>query len=173
MTYYADVIAALIVVSLFLLFFYGPWQGIVVDLARQTAFEERDAVFDLAAQGKLDFNSSDYRTIRNSFNKLIRFAHELNWVRLVVHGFGGGKQVSDVHLAIDRIEDPETRSLVYRHLRRARYAMIAMVGGKSLLLVAAAIIIGVTSWCMGTTRDLFRKLDATYGESMQCEAEGA
>jgi hypothetical protein len=173
MTHYADALAALFAVSLFLLFFYGPWQGILVDLARQTVFEQRDAVFDMAAAGKLDFNSRDYRIIRDSFNKLIRFAHELNWMRLVLHGLGGHEKVPDVQQAIDRIEDAETRKDVIRHLQRARFAMIAMIGSRSLFLLVAAIMIGVVTWCMGTTRDLFRRLDATYGETIQCEAEGA
>ena len=173
MTNYADAIAALIAVSLFLLFFYGPWQAIIVDLARQTVFEQRDAVFDLAAHGRLDFDSRDYKIIRDSFNKLIRFAHELNWMRLLLHGLGGDKKVSDVQLAIDRIEDQETRQNVMRHLQRARFAMIAMVGARSLLLLVAAIAVGAISWFMGTTRDLFRKLDAAYGETMQRESEGA
>ncbi|VIO78555.1 hypothetical protein [Bradyrhizobium ivorense] len=171
---YADVIAALVAVALFLAFFYGPWQGIMVDYARQISFEERDAVFDLAASGKLDFNSHDYRVIRDAFNNLIRFAHEMSWTRLVLHGHAGStKKVSDVHLAVDRIENPETRQKVTKHLQRARYALLIMVGAKSLLLAPSIGLAMAVSWCMGKTRTLFRKLDAAYGESMQCEAEGA
>jgi hypothetical protein len=172
MTIYADALAALVALSLFLLFFYGPWQGAVMDIARQIAFEQRDAVFDLAAQGKLEFDSDEYKTIRDSFNKLIRFAHELNWIRLVIH-WDSDKTISDVHRAIDRIQDPETRANVSNHLRKARYAMIAMIGAKSLPLLFGAIIAGAVTWCMGTTRDLFMKIDGRFGEIMQVEAEGA
>jgi hypothetical protein len=82
---YANAIAALIVLSLLLLFFYGPWQSAVTDFARQVVFEERDAVFDMAADAKLAFDSDEYRTIRDAFNSLIRFAHELKWTRLLIH----------------------------------------------------------------------------------------
>ena len=170
---YADAIAALIAISLFLLFFYGPWQSIMIDLARQTVFEQRDAVFDLAARGRLDFNSRDYKIIRDSFNNLIRYAHELNWVRLILFGYGVDKKTSDLQTAIDQIEDIETRKSVMRHLQRARFALIAMLCGRSMLLLVIGLILGVVTWCMGTTRDLFRKFDAAYGETMQREAEGA
>jgi hypothetical protein len=172
MIVYADAVAALVALSLFLLFFYGPWQAVMVDVARQVAFEERDAVFDLAAEGSLDFESPDYKTIRNSFNQLIRFAHELNWMRLLMYG-RGPKEVSDVHLAIDRIEDVETRQKVARHLQKARYAMMGMIGGKSLLLLIALVFVAIITWCMGTTRELLAKMDGRFGEKMQREAEGA
>jgi hypothetical protein len=170
MTIYADAVAGLLAVSLFLLFFYGPWQSLVIDMARQFVFEQRDAVFDLAAAGKLDFDSSEYRTIRDSFNKLIRFAHELNWIRLIIHS-SEDNAVPAVHLAIEKIEDAETRAKVLSHLRRARYGMIAMLGAKSLPLLACSIIAGMVTWCMGSTRDLFRKIDSIFGAKMQCEAE--
>ncbi len=172
MTIYADALAALVALSLFLLFFYGPWQVIVVDIARQFAFEQRDAVFDMAAEGKLDFQSAEYKTIRDSFNKLIRFSHEMNWVRLVIH-WDADKAVSDVHLAIDRIEDPETRAKISSRLRKTRLVMIAMVGAKSLPLLVAAIAVTLITWCMGTTRDFLLRMEGVVGEKMQVEAEGA
>jgi hypothetical protein len=172
MTIYADAIAALVALSSFLLFFYGPWQGIVVDIARQLAFEQRDAVFDLAVHGKLDFDSPEYKIIRDSFNQLIRFAHELNWVRVAFH-WDESKTISDVQTAIEKIEDQETRLKVLTHLRKARFAMLAMLGCKSLPLLVGATIAGVVTWCMGTTRDLFIKIDSVFGEKIQVEAEGA
>lgn len=170
MTIYADAIASLAVLSLFLLAFYGPWQSIMVDMSRQYVLEQRDAVFDLAARGKLDFNSEDYRIIRDAFNKLIRFAHEFNWIRLLMY-WDGGRSVPEVSHAVDRIEDQETRTKVAYHLRRARFAMIAMMVGKSLGLLAGAAIVGLISWCMGKTRDIFLKMDRAFGEKMQVEAE--
>ena len=173
MTNYADAIAALIAISLFLLFFYGPWQAIMVDYARQIVFEQRDAVFDLAAHGRLDFNSREYKIIRDSFNNLIKFAHELNWMRIIMHSGASDSKVSDLQLAIDGIEDTETRKNVLRHLQRSRFALIAMCCARSLIFVMVGIIAGIITWCMGTTRDLFRKCDAAYGETLQREAEGA
>jgi hypothetical protein len=169
---YADVIAALGTLSAFLLFFYGPWQSAMTDIARQVVFEERDAVFDMAAEGKLAFDSKEYKVIRDSFNDLIRFAHELTWVRLVVH-WRGQKEIPDVQLALERIGDAGVRAEVTRHLRRARYAMFGMMGLKSLPLTIAVLVVVAISWCMGRTRDLFRRVDSVCGQKMLIEAEGA
>src|ERR1700722_15022347 len=119
MTLYADALAALVALSLFLLFFYGPWQEIVVDVSRQIVFEKRDAVFDLAASGKLEFESTDYKIIRDSLNKLIRFAHELNWVRLAMWWNETQEEAPEAHQAIERIADPETRAKVSTYLQEA------------------------------------------------------
>lgn len=64
-------------------FFYGPWQRLMVDTARQSLFEIRDALFLMGTDGQLDFNSTEYRELREHFNRLIRFAHVLNFRKLV------------------------------------------------------------------------------------------
>jgi hypothetical protein len=172
MTDYANVIPSLVALSLFLLFFYTTWQSAMTDMARQYVFERRDAVFDMAADGKLSFESAEYKIIRDAFNGLIRFAHELTWVRLAIH-WGEAVEGPSVQSTIEGIKDSTVRAEVSRHLRRARYAMIAMIGLKSLPLVMALIVVGSISWCLGKWRDLFFQADRTLGEMIQQEAKAA
>ncbi|MCL2715641.1 MAG: hypothetical protein FWD68_13905 [Alphaproteobacteria bacterium] len=155
---------------MFLMIFYGPWQSVSTDFARQIVFEERDAVFDLAARSRLDFASAEYREIRHFFNRLIRHAHELNWVRFVIHA-EPDKPVPSVDLAVEKISDLETRREVLHHLRRARYAMIAMIGAKSLPLLIVLVLVGGLASFMGTTREVFRRIDNAIGRKMALEAE--
>ena len=39
----------------FLLLFYGPWQSVCTDVARQLMFEQRDKIFDMARGGMINF----------------------------------------------------------------------------------------------------------------------
>src|SRR5262245_42077518 len=66
---------------------YGPWQEVCTDIARQIIFEKRDAIFDLAHNGKLSFDSPEYGTIRSALQSSIRFAHELSLPRFLVMAF--------------------------------------------------------------------------------------
>jgi hypothetical protein len=63
--------------------FYGPWQRLMVDIARQSIFDIRDALFLMAADGELDFNSSEYRQAREVFNASLRFTHVITFRRIV------------------------------------------------------------------------------------------
>src|SRR6516162_8405362 len=84
MTGTADAIVTLFVLLLFACLFYGPWQAVCTDLARQLVFERRDRLFDLAASNRLAFDSEEYRKIRLTLEGMIRFAHSLTWPRLLM-----------------------------------------------------------------------------------------
>lgn len=149
---FADALLSLIALTLLACLFYGPWQDLCTDWARQIVFEKRDAIFDLARAGHLDFKSKDYRIIRTSLERDIRFAHELTWLR-----FGAFshlvrrrrlEQESELYQAIGRIRDDATREKVKLLVNEALLAMIVMMFCKSAVLIIAGIIIyvfGMTS----------------------------
>ena len=78
-----DAIATIIMLAALAVILYGPWQNYCTDAARQTLFEVRDDLFDMAANGEISFESSEYRTIRSSIEKNIRYAHTLTVWRFV------------------------------------------------------------------------------------------
>lgn len=55
-----------------------------VDALRHRLFVERDRLFNLALVGALDFNDPAYVMLRESINSMIRFAHRINLVRVLV-----------------------------------------------------------------------------------------
>lgn len=55
--------------------FYGPWRLLVIEMSRQGLFELRDEIFDLGAEGKIQFSSAEYLKIRDTFNSMIRLNH--------------------------------------------------------------------------------------------------
>ena len=126
-----------------LIILYGPWQWICTDMARQAMFSERDAMFDLARRGQLDFGSPEYRTIREEINNLIRFAHRLTWVRLAMFMFftrgktGGG---IPARIAAKGIKDEKTRQDVLTIIGRVQRSALRMLLMKSPGLAILAII---------------------------------
>ena len=55
-----------------------------LDALRERLFSIRDNVFDLAADGKIDFQHPAYRAVRHNLNCLIRFADRLNLISVLL-----------------------------------------------------------------------------------------
>src|SRR5882762_1469504 len=107
-----DAILALLALIGLVCLFYGPWQSLCTDLARQIIFERRDKLFDLALAGRINFDSETYRAARKTMNGMIRFAHEITWVDMVFHQYAVRKheqKISSWRSSLQRIEDDELR----------------------------------------------------------------
>ncbi len=141
---YADALLSLLSLALFLIVFYGPWQAVCTDLGRQVIFESRHKIFDMAADGELDFDSQEYKDIRESLELLIRYLHFATAPAVLVHMiFGVNKENSTLRMSIDRIETTETRRKVSRYVWKAQNAVIMTLLAKSLpgvFIIAAAFI---------------------------------
>jgi hypothetical protein len=131
---YADALLSLAAASLLLVVFYGPWQDLCTDWARQIIFESRDCLFDLARSGELSFDSDEYRTIRGSLEGLIRFAHDLTLMRFIIlAAVTKGNSKSDLRDTIYKIKDRATQQKVMALTDRAHNAIWIMLGCKSLI----------------------------------------
>jgi hypothetical protein len=80
----ANAIVALATLTALLVLFYGPWQAVCTEFARQFIFERRDKLFDMALAGRLAFDSEAYKASRTAFNGMLRFAHTLTWQEFVI-----------------------------------------------------------------------------------------
>lgn len=138
---YADALASLLAALLLVVLFYGPWQSVCTDWARQTIFESRDRLFDMAREGRLSFESDEYRTIRSSLESLIRYAHQLTIVRFawMLSMRETPLKRSNMDTAISKIYDQDTRNEVRGLTDRACRAIIWMMGAKSLLGIMVMI----------------------------------
>ena len=81
---HAEAILGIAALSLVLTVFYGPWQETWTDWARQVVFECRDKIFDMAADGEIAFKSNEYRDIRESLHKLIRYSPHATFTSIFV-----------------------------------------------------------------------------------------
>lgn len=117
-------------------FVYGPWQTYCEDSARQDLFDARNAIFDLAAGGKLSFESPEYREIRNALNCFIRYAHQLTLSRLIAYVLfmPQPERTLDLSELMSRIQDGETRVNVEHQMGKASTALLLLLVYRSPLL---------------------------------------
>ncbi|WP_156373893.1 hypothetical protein [Rhizobium sp. Leaf386] len=171
-----DAALAIAIVALLVVFFYGPWQEVCIAWARQVAFEKRDAVFDLARKGELNFNSAEYRTIRQSMEMSIRFAHELTLPKFLIlrlhrklTGFPPVK--SRLQVAIERIPDKKTRHEVYKLAAQMHFSMMAMMAARSPLTVCLWLVYIVMKSMHRHPPMKIIRYARPMGEVIQLEAE--
>lgn len=120
--------------------FYGPWQSLCTDVARQLIFEQRERLFDLALEGKMDFSSYQYRTIRLKMESLVRFAHELTWPNYVYTGIvypNVRKSSADSSILniVNQIDDENVRFEVQSIVVKSYAVILLMMFAKSLVIL--------------------------------------
>jgi hypothetical protein len=59
------------------------WRGYMTDKLREGLFSLRAELFDYARNGAVSFDNRSYRGLWNLINSLIRFAHEISFMRLL------------------------------------------------------------------------------------------
>lgn len=174
---YADALLSILVVTAFFAVFYGPWQSVCTDWARQTIFASRDQLFDMARAGELSFESSDYRIIRSSLNSLIRFAHDVTWVEFAsiyigLRNVGAAERLvkeSDLKAALDRIPYESTRNKVQSLVSDAQRAVVLMMAFKSLPLCIVLLATVVSE----TIRKRIKPVARSLRDTVQVEAEAS
>jgi hypothetical protein len=142
--------------------FYGPWQWISTDIARQLLFEKRDAIFDMAADGRLKFDSREYAILRSTLQATIRWAHNLTLPRMVtmscLHWARGELGTrDDLSQAIERIHDFATRAEVRKLVNEAYTIIVVMLIVKSLWALALFPLLIVTFFCRGAFHGAVRR----------------
>ena len=151
-------ISALIGFALAVLTIYWPWQHLRIDRARDVLFEKRDALFDIAASGRIDFGSRQYETIRSALNAFVRLAHAITFPRMVFSAlFSGPRTGSTLPLALKQvaseISDPATRLEVQKLLQEAEAEIIMLMVWRSPFLLLLALLFRVVGK-FGRIRDV-------------------
>lgn len=146
----ADALISLATLIALACLFYGPWQAACTDAARQLIFERRQALFDLARAGHLDFSSKEYKAIRRAMEGMIRYAHELTWVNLWFLYRVKAKHVADwtpTTRFIESISDPSTREKVKSLMNESIAALMVMMAAKSMFLAPFITMLMIYSFC--------------------------
>ncbi len=152
----ANAIFLLVALFLFMLWFYGPWQTQCVDWARRKMFESRNAIFDMAADGKVSFDSREYRQIRLAIETLIRFTHHVSWPRLVFFAISRRFIVDDrssvqdvLDTRLGEIKNDSVRNEMVPHITVVKDALVYSFLSRSVVLMVvsalfmAALYLGV------------------------------
>lgn len=171
MTELAEFIIALIFFTGSLCIFYGPWQTQCVDQARERLFELRDKVFDLALNGELDFNSTEYKDIRRSIERNIRFAHELTIFRfLLISSYIQMQSQSEqntLQLTLENIQNEATRQKVSEITDQCTIELIDLMFNRSLFFLIIAVIARI----FGAVDKLRNILPKNTSDLIQIEAD--
>jgi hypothetical protein len=180
MTGTADAIVTLFVLLLFACLFYGPWQAVCTDLARQLVFERRDRLFDLAASNRLAFDSEEYRKIRLTLEGMIRFAHSLTWPRLLMILLFRRRTLdrdSTPRIAetIASIKDATVRKQVFDLVAEATTSLVVMMMLKSIFIAPIAFILYLLAICSSGLRRLLKpsSVPKNWSEAIEEEARFA
>lgn len=167
-----DSFASLLAISALFYLLYGPIRETCTDWARQITFEKRDAIFDLAADGRLSFDTELYRIIRSSLQQNIRFAHELTFWQLVFTSARTHRdQKSKLRLAIEAIEDTDVRREVEQLVTDVYVANYEAMVFKSPLLFTVLMVIGLPALLLQDFAKYLRGLGMKASERLQVEAE--
>jgi hypothetical protein len=169
-----------------LLVFYGPWQDVCADYARQVVFEKRDKLFDYAREGRIDFNSPEYKSIRSGLETSIRFAHDITLIRFIylavclkeeIQGGVGVKApaVKSSLLTIAySIQEESLRNEVLSIVIEAQRAIVFSMAARSFMFICLAPIIficGAMAWCLKSARSNISNTITKIGEAIQIKAE--
>jgi cbb3-type cytochrome oxidase subunit 3 len=119
---------------------YGPWQRLMVDMARQRLFELRDEIFDLAADGQVSFDDAGYREVRSTFNTMIRFCHVATWPVVVTGSRLADDREPSLHDLTASLPDP-VREKVVDNIKAASNTLVLLLWSRSPLLLAITALV--------------------------------
>ncbi len=85
--YYLNIALFLIGLAFTCLCWFIGWRQLYLDRYRQSLFEIRDNLFDIARAGAIDFSDPLYGKMRNALHLRIRFAHRFNVVDFLTTRF--------------------------------------------------------------------------------------
>ncbi len=164
--------------AIWLLIVYGMYQDYRIDRFRQDLFTIRDRLFDLAADGQIQFDHTAYGLVRITINGYIRFAHRVRFWWLVnsyTHysedalrsaGFRPFREQFDEAL---KSLDAGTRKKIEgimkelheRTLNHIFLMSVPLIVLSALTALLAAIFVGVKSATRAISRRTVAALDST------------
>jgi hypothetical protein len=182
----ADSIISLVMIMIITVLFYGPWQVLCAGIARQLIFERRNLIFNFARRGDLDFNSKEYRDIRNSLNLMIRFAHQATLPRLLFISLCLYKkpvnETSQLQAAASRVTNPKMQIELHRIINEVETIMMFAAMCRSIyfwVCLPLSVMPAIIVWCLRASlertnvKKIIVWLIRNFGERVQIEAECA
>jgi hypothetical protein len=164
-----------IVIGLGFLWFlwYRCFRPTILEEYRFELFKARDRLFAYAAEGNIRFDSETYIELRESLNRMIRFAHRLSVVRIIVIAI----QVIIWPCPLFKVNDPLMASSLSEEQKKglsairndAWLASLAYVIFRSPLLLLAVMPLALIGYLAGKLENLSirRSLPPMLGGSTQ------
>jgi hypothetical protein len=180
----ADLLLSFLALAALGVLFYGPWQGICTDVARQVVFEQRDKLFDMAMTGRIAFDSKEYIEIRSGLEAIIRFSHDLTFPRAIYLAYMFPKirerdNADPIISAIQRLDDAQLQTDIRRLVVRAYVTAMAMMVMKSSIGIIVVCLVAIPSIAVSALlkalanniRAWLKTYVFEFGRVIQAEAE--
>lgn len=147
-------------------FLYGPYQTFCEDRARQNLFEIRNAIFDLAAEGKLSFESEVYHEIRDILNSFIRYAHHLSAPRLAFYMIFMPQppKKPEIGVLLEKIEDAEVQNQIRRYFGEAVQTLTRLLLWRSPILFPMIWLIKIVADHVSAIRKFAQNIKNRLGD---------
>lgn len=170
---YIEASLLFLVVGLAFYAIFYLWPAYCVDRARDEIFAARDKIFELAVNGDLSFEDKSYTEIRESLNRLIRFAHDLTLFKLVLliaHKSDDAMSTRRLDEIVQDISNDEVREKVRKHVDDAVLSALRLMVFRSPILVCLALFYKVLR-TIGAVRSFGRTARQRAIEGIQTGAE--
>jgi hypothetical protein len=146
-----NIVILSLLVLLFVVWFYGPWQTLCVDWARERMFEARNALFDIAVDKRVSFTSLEYRELRHRIEVSIRFAHRTSWPRILLfflftRNLALRKPTPPEELIV-KLPDDTVRRDARHHINTVTWTIIRLIVFRSVILLAIFGIVWILWQC--------------------------
>lgn len=130
--------------------FYGPWQTYCVDRARYELFAIRDRLFRLGQTGTISFQSHEYRAMRSTIEKLIRYANETDLWQVIIYFYVLGAKYepsasNDILRLLEGIQDPDLKAELLEIRRDMFRVMATLVRNRSLLVSTGLAVLKISN----------------------------
>lgn len=133
---------------------YGPLQAALADYLRQRLFEQRDALFALAASGSVSFNHAAYRATRERINAHIRYAHRMSLPRTIFIFWRCHSQLNfDNSIKFETVRNDEAREKMQKIMSRCNRLVAFTIVLRSPLGLVGAITAIIVALLMALIKD--------------------
>jgi hypothetical protein len=123
------------------LWFIG-WRRYRLDVFRQNVFALRDELFDIAADGDIQFKDQAYGGLRRHLNATIRYGHRLNSTNVIAYQLFGPKLPVEFRSGYDvwresvnQISDADVRARLLNIHERLVYQIVLKIAVTSVLML--------------------------------------
>jgi len=151
MTTYIDAAETVMIILTLIAIIYGPIQSVLSDMVRQEQFEKRDSLFELAAAGKISFDSKEYIQCRKKLNTCIRYAHRMTFPRTIfLSYFLNKKGIKKKNIIFSSIKNIETRDKVEKIMKESNrnIAIFMILRSPMAQLLSVFVVLPLAFLCL-------------------------
>ena len=171
------VVEAIVCAAVLVWFVAVPWQSVWIAVSRQRIFELRDSLFDMAADGKIEFSNPDYIRSREFLNGCIRFSHKINFEGFLLWALCVDLRSKTELTLLDDMEnilDKNVRQEIRTVIRKAVFSIFGYMAIRSLIFWILLFLLPIIVILAFVNNRVWEMTNAIYSKfrALVLEVEG-